>query len=202
GIDLGGTDGGAVAIDLGGTDGGAQWIIIVDSTPAGLSAESISGLSLPFGYNAEGMMTMMGESGFGPGPKLLTKLDLSELGLPGQLGPGEEACILLQAQLIGGAGGTFPADSYFDVFAEIDGSFPRDESSDAYETYRFPAATPPYAFCTPTSLPASTPTSTTPPPTSTPTPRLVIQPSATTRTGLPTNTPVSPSRPTATPGRR
>jgi hypothetical protein len=170
-----------------GMPAGGEEAAIWTGMPVGGAASGAPGFSLPFGFDPEGMSAMMGEGGFGPGSKILMKLNLSELGLPGQLAPGEEACILLQPQLIGGGGGEFPANSFFDVFVEIDVSGPSEDDTGEFVRQRFPAATPPYAFCTPTP----TPTVITLPPTWTPTPREVIQPTPTTRTGLPTNTPVS-----------
>jgi hypothetical protein len=187
------------AIWTGMPTGSENGIIVVDTMPVGewSAAAGLPGFSLPFGFDPEGMMAMMGEGGFGPGPKILMKLNLSELGLPGQLAPGEEACILLQPQLIGGGGGEFPAESFFDVFVEIDAPEPSEEDAGEFERQRFPAATPPYAFCTPTPTPTSIPL----PPTPTPTPRQVIQPTPTVRTGNPTSPP-DRRAPTATPARR
>jgi hypothetical protein len=190
--------GGIVWGGLSGEDGSSKGIIIVDSLPASISgAESAVWTGMPFGFEmGEGMMAMMGEGGFGPGPYLLGKLELSKLGFPAELGAGEESCnqaslLPIGSENLGGPNSSPPADSFFEVFVEIENKQPKNVSSASTAITVVQVPYPSLPFCTPASseiLPTATPTrSPSGPPTNTPYAR-------------PTNTPVY-VRPTSTPKR-
>ena len=184
---------------LTGLDGSAEGIIIVNTMPGPASgAEGIGWGSMPFGFDMEGMMAMMGDGGFGPGPYLFGRLELAAFGFPAVLNAGEESCIQvallpIQGETLGGPDPGFPADSFFDIFFEIDPKKPQsvDSSSTAVKVVQIPI--PSLPLCTPTPSPIIyTATPTRPPagpPTNTP---VYIRP---------TSTPSSRFVPTPTPGR-
>jgi len=175
-----------------GVDGSTQEIII-GSMPG---ADGASQLGMPFGFEmGEGMTAMMGEGGFGPGPYLVGKLELANFGFPAELGPGEESCIQValtpsQGETLAGPDPYYPADSFFDVFFEIETNKAQNADSTSAAVKVVQIQIPSLLLCTPIPsvlLPTMTPTRPPAvPPTNTPYVR-------------PTNTPYV--RPTNTPGR-
>jgi len=209
---------GIIIVDtMPGPDSGAQGIIIVDTMPGvdggtqGLiigsmpGEDGISQPGLPFGFEmGEGMTAMMGEGGFGPGPYLVGKLELTKLGFPAELGPGEESCVQValapnQGETPVGSDPYFPADSFFDVFFEIESNKPQNADSTSTAVKVVQIQIPSLLLCTPIPsvlLPTATPTR---PPTGPPTNTPYVRPTNTPYV-RPTNTPGRPA-PTPTTGR-
>jgi hypothetical protein len=151
---------GIIVVDsMPGVDSGAQGIIIVHGMPSGFEM-------------GEGMTAMMGEGGFGPGPYLVGKLELAKFGFPAELGPGEESCIQValspnQSEPLEGPDPYYPADSYFDVFFELDTTEPQSENTATTAVKVVQVQVPSILQCTP--IPGYTPPTATRPPAS-PTP--------------------------------
>jgi len=216
--DDGGSQGIIVVDSMPGPDSGAQGIIVVDSMPgSGGSSQGIiivnsmpgeNGIAqpgLPFGFDmGEGMTAMMGEGGFGPGPYLVGKLELTKFGFPAELGPGEKSCIQItlfpsQGENLVGPDPYYPADSFFDVFFELDTTKPQRADSASSELMVVQVPLPSLLLCTPIPsvlLPTATPTR---PPTGPPTNTPYVRPTNTPYV-RPTNTPGRPA-PTPTTGR-
>lgn len=179
-----------------GTEGSSQGIVI-QKMPSSSLASLLADPDV-FGL-PEGMVPMMGEGGFGPGPMAFGTIALQHQGLGFHIPAGETDCLEISLntmlpQLLD-SGGQYSFDSFFDVY--VNNSFGTLGMME--KVIIISALTPLGENCTPEPItPVSpdvitvTPTSGGPSPTPTPTPR----------TGLPTVTPASRPSPTPTVERR